>query len=664
VLTTPVTDVVHLHIASGGSALRVLRDVAAGLELGVAAYDGRLSALWANAVMRRRVSELTERGGDEALTTLFGGSAAFPRWTRFEVASAIGDLPCMGVELERGRAVLRLVVVPCVDCDGGLDALVLLAPDEGPGPLESLPTEPASWRRALDRCRIAVAATPAEGGLRVLGGGDATVLAGLRDSISTHVRSASRSAVEESDRRFREGSAVAGDEAVSVATPEGGLARGRLVWATLVDGSVPRVRLDVFSRTEEAVDGTSTADHIERLVLASPDALVLVDGRRVVAASPAVTALFGRVPEHLVGEDLAVLAPPGDGRLDVFASRLAIGVDATLRAVVGVLDPQGRRCEVELHAAGGTDAGCSSVVVARRTDGEFRAGLELSRIAAMLAVADLATDDGGRLRGALELVREELAASWVELVHVDDRGGTVLESYREPPCEPDGTGAVQPVRRTERLIDWARLLAGSSGPLVVDPETGVPGSLEHGEAPPLLIAGVPTASTGTWILVACCEGPVGIDDAPRTRRAAQAVGWVVDRVTTHRRLDGLVAERDLLAAAVDVASPGLLVSDPELVVRVANRGAGAAFGTDGERLAGRRLPELFVGGTVDRIQATLEGLVHDGGSWQGRFEGRTRFDRDARLYLRVDPVVRPDGTPLGLVTAVWDLDLQAAPVDD
>lgn len=662
-LGTPVTEVVHLRTPPGGAALRILREIAAGLGLGVAAYDGRLSVLWANAVMRRRLSELTERDGDEAVTTLFGGSGAFPRWTRLELASPIGDLSCLGVEFERGRAVLRAVVVPCVGGEGQLDGLLLLIPDEGDGPLATLPVAPAIWRAAFDRCRIAVAATPAGGALRILGGGEVAVLAGVRDGISGHIRSPSRSEIEEGDRRFREGSAVVGDEAVSLATPEGGLARGRLTWVTVVDGSAPIVRLDVFIPSEGTAEGRTTVDHVDRLVTSCPDALLLVEGRRVVAASPAVATLFGRPPEELVGEDLAVLTPPGDGRLDAFAARLAVGLGEPLRAVVGALDAQGRRCEVELHAAEVMDGGTETVVVARQRDAVAEAGPELSRVAAMLAVADLASDDRGRLRGALELVREELAATWVELVHLDDVDGTLLESHREP-SSGDGANGSSAVRHAERLADWSRLLAATQGPVTVNADSGVPGALEHGSAPPLLVVGVPTVSAGTWMLMVGCSGPVDAEDAPRARHAAQAIGWVVDRVATHRRLDDLATERDLLAAAVDVASPGLVVTGPDLLIRVANRGAAAAFGTDTGRLTGRSLPELFVGGTVDRIRTALDGLTTDGGSWQGRFEGRTRFDRQARLYLRADAVVRPDGTPFGLVVAVWDLELQAEPLDD
>ena len=252
---------------------------------------------------------------------------------------------------------------------------------------------------------------------------------------------------------------------------------------------------------------------------------------------------------------------------------------------------------------------------------------------------------------------------WVELVHVDDGSGTLLETYREP---PDGQDAVAGTRTApaDRLGDWSRLLAGSSGPLVVDPDTGVPVALDHGDSPHMLVLVVPTLSSGVWMLLVGCGGPVTDDDAPRARRAGQAIGWVVDRVTSQRQIDELASERDLLAAAVDVASPGLLVAGPDLVIRVANRGAAVAFGAEGDDLASRSVSELFAGATVDRIRETLERLVVEGGSWQGRFEGRTRFDRDARLYLRADAVVRPDGTPFGLIVAVWDLELQAEPLDD
>ena len=337
----------------------MLREIASGLDLGMAAYDGRLSILWANAVMRGRLSELTELGGDDAVASLFGGSGVLPRWKRLDVPSPVGDLPCLGVDLERGRSALRSVVVPCVEAETELDALLLIVPSEGPGPIGSLPVEPTIWRAALDRCRVAVAATPSGGELRVLGGADAVVLAGLRGRISERVRSPSRDAIAEGDRGFREGSAVGGDEAVSLATPEGGLARGRLLWATVVHGLAPRVKLEVFCPADDEAGAhrASSSDHAQRLVTASPDALLLVDGRRVIAANPAVSELFGHSPERLIGEDLTVLAPPGDSRLDAFAARLSVGLEVPLRAVVGVSDPSNRRIEVELHAAETCDGG-------------------------------------------------------------------------------------------------------------------------------------------------------------------------------------------------------------------------------------------------------------------------------------------------------------------
>lgn len=658
-LGTSLTEVLHLRVATGGESLRLMREVAATMDLGVAAYDGRLGLLWANAIARDRLGAFTGVSTDEAATTLFSGSGTFPRWLRRDVAVGGQQLACLGVDFERGRSVLSALVVPAMDDGDQIIGLVTLVSPDGSGPLTEMPAAAAAWRAVLEPTPLAVAATRPDGHFSVVGGGGEVVLAGLRHGLGERIRSPLRDSFAEQELRFREGSATAGDDAITFAAPDGGLVRGRLVWMTVVADGRPLLKLDVFApapaQPEQPAAGEPTLSG--PLFESAPDAIIVTRGRRVVTANPAVFDVLGIPPERLVGADLGSLAPPGDARIAALADRLDMGLEVPIRATVGCANGVSGMCEIDIHAAAlEADDQETCVLVARTVRDAVPAEAEMSRVAAMLAVVDIASDDDGRLRGALDLVRGELDAAWVELVHLEPETNRLIEAFREP-ADVDTGGLSEDVTR---LADLSRLAGSSIGPLAVDPVTGVPGAVEGGNAPPVLVQVVPSLSRGLWMLLSGCGRALTPGDGPRARRAGQAMGWVVDRVGAQRRADQLLAERELFAAALERAEPGLLLMSPDGFLLAANSAAARILGSSPGLIAGMPLPELFGDDLARVLRPAVEILGREGGLWEHELSGSSRFERAIRIRLRLEAVVGPDGGTRGLVGTVWDAARAAA----
>lgn len=568
-----LTEVLNLHVAAGGEILPAIREVAAGLDVGVAAVDARLEGLWANAVARDRLTDLTGLEPDTVISGLFSSSGVFPRWLQRDLDVAGGTCPCLGVDLEHGRATLRTAVIPAVSGDGAVEAVLLLIPADGDDPPSELPIRMTSWQPALDATPLAVTTTLRSGLVRIRGGGAASVLAGVRRDLAEPVRSATREQIAEAQRCFREGLSVAGEAAVTLATPDGGLARGWLMWLTVRSGERALLKIDVLR--------------------------------------PAVPAASERQGQRIeTDRQGAVLAPVPD-RPEPLA------------------------------------------VMSVRPEDPAASEVELSRIAAMLAVADLASDDAGRLRGALELVREEFRAEWIELIQLDPEAARLREVYAEPVRQ--GREDLHATVPTSRLVDWYGLLTVNPGPLAVDPATWVPGTVSEGIDPPILALVVPTFSRTVWMLLVACSGSPNARDAARLRRSGQAVGWVVDRVLAQRETDRLLQEREVLVRALESAEMGFVIMAEHGQVLVVTGPVYDALGATPELAEGLTFHELFEDEVSARLSAPLQIVARDAGSWEGDVVGRSRWSKAIRLRLRLEGVVGPDGHSRGMVATIWDL---------
>jgi PAS domain-containing protein len=372
------------------------------------------------------------------------------------------------------------------------------------------------------------------------------------------------------------------------------------------------------------------------MVQASPDPILLLDGVRIVAASPACEALLGRSPESLIGRGLAELGPVGDGDLRRLCERLTKGLEKAVRVTISLWVSGMSAITVELHCAPvASERGRRTVAVARRVEHRDDREREAERLGTMLAVAEVSADEVSRLRGCLELIREECGATSVELIRPDAGAGAVRESYRDPPAAP-------PVGE-RRLADWDRLLATTSGPVVVPDDDRSPGCW--------LIAGVTLlgGGGGQWLVGAHLDRSATSELPDRLRRAVQVLGWVVGRVERDRQVEALLRERELLLGVLDSAGVPAVVTDADSHVEFASEAFCALLGTDPEEVAGLALPELVDGTTASRLLGPLQVLLSEGGSWEGELHGTSRWGAPLMLRLRLEAHVGPDGRPIGLV---------------
>lgn len=656
-LGSSLTEVLNLHVAAGGEILPAIREVAAGLGLGVAAVNGRLEGLWANAIARDRLTDLTGLEPDTAISGLFSSSGVFPRWLQRDLDVAGRTCLCLAVDLEHGRATLRTAVIPVVTGDGTAEAMLLLIPAEGADPPSELPVRLGAWQSALDATPLAVATTLPSGLVRIRGGGAAPVLAGVRRDLAELVRSATREQIAEAQRCFREGLSVAGEAAVTLATPDGGLARGRLMWLTVRFGERVLLKVDVLRpaapSASESPDQKIETDREGVLLARCPDALLLLERGRIMAGSPAVAEILGWPPDELVGRELGDLQPAGDGRLKSVCERVERGLSIVLRAKLAIRGSDDGSREVEVRIAPVPDSPEPLAVMSVRPDDPAASEDELSRIAAMLAVADIASDDAGRLRGALELVREEFRADWIELVQLDPESARLREVYAEPVLQ--GREELHATVPTSRLVDWYELLTVTPGPLAVDPATWVPGTVPEGAEPPILALVVPTFSRTVWMLLVACSGSPSPRDAARLRRSGQAVGWVIDRVLAQRETDRLLQERDVLLRALESAEVGFVIVAENGQVLVVTGPVLEALGATPELVDGLAFHELFEDEVAARLSAPLRIVSRDAGSWEGDVVARSRWSKAIRLRLRFEAVVGPDGHSRGMVATIWDM---------
>lgn len=630
--------VLHLRAPRDSPVLEALRSLAESAAVGVAAFDAQLRCLWATPAAHRRFVALTERPASEAAETLFTTSGAFPRWTRGSWAVGGRELPTTRLVLERGRESVGSTILPVVDPDDATLALLMVFDD---GSDEAIPESADAmwwWQRLVD-VELAVVASRTSGAIAAVSPRAAAIVGRLRGPVASLVRSPNREEVEAAHRRFIGGEATAGVAALTLATEAGGLERVRLLWMTLSAGAVPLLKLELL-RPMRTVDGLTEGgacgfEDAFSMVQASPDPMLAFNGAFVVAASPACEAVLGRSPESLLGHSIAELGAAGDAELERLCDQLSRGLERAARTVIAVTGAAGTAQTVELHLAPMVaEGGRRSVAVARRVAQRDDREREAERLGTMLAVAEVAADETARLRACLELLREEVGATSVQLVRPDPGTGAVRESYRDP-------AAALPVDE-RRLADWDRLLATTSGPVVVPDEERSPGCW--------LIAGVTLlGGGGQWLVGAHLDRPATSKLPDRLRRAVQVLGWVVGRVERDRQVEALLRERELLLGVLDSAGVPAVVTDADSHVELASEMFCALLGTDPEEVAGLALPELVDGATASRLFGPLQVLLSEGGSWEGELHGTSRWGAPLMLRLRLEAHVGPDGRPIGLV---------------
>ncbi len=632
----------HLVAPRDPAVLEALRLLAEASTVGVATFDTRMGCHWATPPALRRFVALTGLPPDRAADGLLASSRVFPQWGRGVWRLGGRELPTIRLELQRARERLGAAVLPVLDSDGCTVALVMVLDD---GSEEAVPAgaDPMWWWQAAVAADLGIVASRASGAIVAVSPRAQDLVGRPTGSLAGLVRSASRSQVEAGHRRFVGGASTAGATPVTLATGGGGLERARLVWMTVAVGPVPVLKLELL-RPLRTIGGATESgafafEDAYSMVEASPDPILLLEGTHVVAASPSSEAVLGRPAESLVGRHFAALGAPGDGDLERLCDHLARGLERPARLHVSLSAPGGATQPVELHlapvAGGGGDR---TVVVVRRPVEREEGDGGAKRLGTMLAVAELAADAPARLRGCLELLREEVGALAIELVRREPGERNDLERVLEP---ADGK-----LSDDGALSQWERLLGTTSGPLVVPSEDAESGCR--------VVTGLtlPGLAGASWLVVAHLDGPPARELPDRLMRASQVLGWVVTRVERDRQLEALLRERELLRGVLESAGVPAVVTDADSRVEFATDSFGGLLGVGSDELAGIALPELFDGATASRLLGPLQVLLAEGGAWEGEVRGVSRWGAPLKLRLRLECQVGPDGRPTGLVGCV------------
>ena len=143
---------------------------------------------------------------------------------------------------------------------------------------------------------------------------------------------------------------------------------------------------------------------------------------------------------------------------------------------------------------------------------------------------------------------------------------------------------------------------------------------------------------------------------------AGLIGWLL-YLSLARQISLRRGQRDLrqLASAMDQASEGITVTDPQGRILYANRAFGEMMGVGGQALAGQRVPSMAsTNGSDDALLSEIRSCLTEGRAWQGRY--RTLWD-DGSQHTRagsVTPVRDESGKTIRLVCVLRDVSREEA----
>ena len=638
-MTVPeIHETLHVVVPGVEMVEPLLEAVGADSELAVALLDPRLTCIWANRTFVEQASPLV---GGGAIDGLIVTSGAVPRWSRASLRAGV-ELAIVVLELQRGRNLLQMAVVPVLDPSSQVVGLLALSSPTAAASPELV--SPASWSRWLDTAEVAVAASD-----RL----DRVVLASrafvervgqfqladrCSDQLLERVLDGDREGLLAAKWAFLGGRATAGraDVRFASAADEAGQL-WQQVWLTVMHGDDPVLRLDLFTMTEaadETVWGRASAalEHAVTLVQSCPDPLLLVDRGRVVSVTPASESCLGWFPDQMVGQRLEALVTGDDAWHELLEEVNSGVLTATTRCEARVQGASGDRVPAELTVAPvAQEQGAQSVVLVHRLDGSRRED-DIATLSTMLSVSDVVTDDRGRLAEPLDIFREAFAARRVELICLDPVQPAVLDCYVAP------VTAEEPVRSAKLLADLHGLLTMTGGPMLMDAaETDIAGQL----AAQL----VPVRQDASWLLQVTVQRQFSVSDRYRLRRFAQVLAWIIDRATEARRADRLARERSLIAHALHCASAGVMVVDCDGTIVASNEALERLFGD--RDLHGVTLSELVGRSEARELESVL--VSSSKRSWSCDLVRETGWSGPMRLRLLLEVVRGADRSFMGAI---------------
>jgi PAS domain S-box-containing protein len=399
-----------------------------------------------------------------------------------------------------------------------------------------------------------------------------------------------------------------------------------VVAATALQGPDELIAAFVLDNTERKREAAER-DRLASIVEQSIDGIVITDTDwRIVYANAVFASGVGRIPSELVGRKAPEVA--------------GIGLDKTTLADMVRTVSSGHRWfrKVDHRNPDGTYRRLeANVAPIRQANGEVSSWVGVMRDVTEREQSHAALEvSEARLRTAMDTMLDGVAIASA----VRDEGGRIVDFLIEySNLAGGGIGRVAPIEQVGHTL------------LELFPAHRANGLFEAYAR--VAETGVPFESANShYVDPDAAGGP--LDQILDLHAARMGDGYVLS-VRDVTEVERVRRERERLAAAVEQAPDGIVMTDAELRITYANSAFAKDIGLQSSELVGRGVFEVVAGALDATAAAGLVEVEKSGRPWLGEVNWRRLDGTVGRVEVRVTPRLTADGTVEGYVVVLRDV---------